>query len=89
LRQIYRWYIASKQDVNPIIKLLHANYAVGWIDSLRSIASDGEIWIESGLDINQINKKATAEQDKAMLMLSKMCPEIIPSETKQVLTLLA
>jgi hypothetical protein len=78
IRQVYRWHIASTQDENPIIKMLHSNYAVGFIEALKEIASGDEIKKITGLNIFELEKEAIAEQDKALAMFVKTCPQLIP-----------
>lgn len=55
IRQIERWIIAARQDSNPGIKLLHANYAVGNLDMLRQMFSDNEIKEATSKDPGIIN----------------------------------
>jgi hypothetical protein len=78
IRQVYRWHIASTQDANPIVKMLHSNYATGYIGALRSIATENEILLTTGLSIVNLEAEVTTEQDKALAMFAKQCPEILP-----------
>ena len=78
IRQVYRWHIASTQDSNPIIKMLHSNYAVGYIGALRSIATEDEIYLTTGLNINTLEKEATVQQDSALAEIAKKCNSIVP-----------
>ena len=43
IRQTSRWAVASEQDKSPMISVLHANYAVGYLQALQDIASEKEI----------------------------------------------
>lgn len=43
VRQTSRWATASKQDINILIAVLHANYAAEYLWALKDIASDEEI----------------------------------------------
>jgi len=79
IRQVYRWHIASTQDNNPVIALLHSNYAVGYLGALRSISTDNEIKKITNLDINLLEKEATMQQDKSIAKLAKLCPKSIPA----------
>ena len=79
-RQAYRWYIASKQDEHPLVKILHANYAVGYVDALRTIAPDETVDKITKLHISKLADAASAEQDKALVMLASGCPELIPDD---------
>ena len=41
-RQSARWAVASDQDDNDIIRLLHANYAAGYLWAIKDIVSTEE-----------------------------------------------
>ncbi len=43
IRQIARWTVASQQDTSPMIALLHANYAAGYLQALELITTEQEI----------------------------------------------
>ena len=57
LRQSSRWAIAAKQDKSPIITLLHANYAAGYLWALKDIATDNDIKSITGIDIIKFKQK--------------------------------
>ena len=76
IRQIERWIIASQQDVNPGIKLLHANYAVGDLDMLRQMYNDKFILSMTGQNPHSLLIAATALQDKAQAEIKEICPEL-------------
>lgn len=78
VRQMHRWYIASTQDQNAVIKMLHSNYAVAYADALQILATDKEIKQAAGIDIRDANKNFIAEQDKALVQLYQTCPSILP-----------
>lgn len=80
MRQTYRWYVASQQDTNPVIRLLHADYAVSYVDALRSIATDQEILGTTGQDIRLLATKTTAQQDTALRALADKCPTVLPAD---------
>ena len=76
IRQIDRWMFASKQDRNPGIALLHANYAVGDLDMLRQAASDIEINNTTGRNSLALFHKAIVLQDHAQERVRAICPKI-------------
>ncbi len=75
IRQSARWAIASEQDNNPYIAMLHANYGAGYIFAIRSIASDTEIKSATGVNARQLEKEIVRIQDKSFRNLAKVCPE--------------
>ena len=42
VRQSARWSTATKQDKNPLIAVLHANYCAGYLWALKEIVSNEE-----------------------------------------------
>jgi len=77
-RQGARWATAAAQDREPIIAMLHANYARAAIDHLRQLADDGEIREATGIDPLALERATTALQDRAMRALATRCPSARP-----------
>ena len=79
LRQSARWAIAAHQDKSPIISLLHANYAAGYLWSLKDIASDIEIEGATNIDIINFTEKVIKIQDLTTKRVSNKCPDFLDS----------
>lgn len=79
-RQAFRWYIASTQDSNPIIKGLHADYAVAYADILKQTASRDEILQITNLDIDKFIQAASDQQDEYIIEIARKCPDLIPKD---------
>lgn len=77
-RQVYRWHAAAIQDANPMIAVLHANYAAGYIGALRSIATEAQFSEITGLSLPKLESEVTRAQDKALLALLDACPTLVP-----------
>src|SRR5690349_19862707 len=75
LRQISRWAVASEQDQSPMISVLHANYAVGYLEALRDTTDESEI--DKYIDFQKFKKKIYAVQDRAVTNAVKACPNYI------------
>lgn len=73
VRQIERWMFAVTQDRNPGVALLHANYAVGDLDMLRQMTSNGAVMRVTGKSMLEMLKRATKLQDMAQRRLGKFC----------------
>tara|TARA_B100000700_G_C14455009_1_gene583411 strand:- start:120 stop:491 length:372 start_codon:yes stop_codon:yes gene_type:complete len=87
IRQASRWSVAAQQDESPIIALLHANYGAGYLWALKDIATDQEIFENTGLDIIKFKKKIIDVQDAATKRVSRACPEFIGDVDKYLLSL--
>ncbi len=75
VRQSARWSLAAKQDKNPLIAVLHANYGAGYLWALKDIANDEQIKTATGVNMSDFTKKIVAIQDSVTKKLAKMCPE--------------
>ena len=78
LRQAARWVTAAKQDQNPLIRLLHANYGVATVIALREIASDQEVVSLTGVDPREVGVEAVRVQDRAVQLLAPQCAHLLP-----------
>ena len=77
IRSSSRYSLAAKQDLNSLVKILHANYGAADMFSLKNLFSEKEI--EEVLGSEEIRKKyekAIIEiQDKSTREAVKKCPE--------------
>ena len=86
LRQITRWAVAAEQDKAPMIAILHANYAVGYLYALMDIKEEKEIekYIK---DFSKLKKKIIKIQDEAVKKAIKVCPEYLKNLNKDLVKL--
>jgi hypothetical protein len=82
LRQISRWGVAAEQDESPMIAVLHANYAVGYLQALTDIATEKEI--NKYLDFNKFKWNIYKIQDDAVKKAVKVCPQYIGNINKEL-----
>jgi len=75
IRGCARWAAASLQDKSPLIAVLHANYASGYLWALRDTFSDEEIKRSSGINIIEFQKRITDIQDIATKQMISVCPK--------------
>ena len=75
VRSCSRWAVASLQDSSPLIAVLHANYATGYLWALQDCFTDEEIINATGIDVIKFQKSITDVQDIATKGLVKVCPE--------------
>jgi len=70
-RQTARYAVASSQDEAAVIKVLHANYAMGYLLALK--------------DLLEFEQEIARIQDAATLSLVELCPELKPKENPELL----
>tara|TARA_B100001758_G_scaffold195879_1_gene173600 strand:- start:4450 stop:4875 length:426 start_codon:yes stop_codon:yes gene_type:complete len=87
IRQSSRWAVASEQDNSPMIALLHANYAAGYLWALMDIYSSDEIYKATKVNISEFKNIITDIQDKATKKVSNACPNYTANINKYILKL--
>lgn len=87
VRQASRWSTAASQDENPMIALLHANYGAGYLWALKDIATDTEIEKAMKIDIIKFRDEIVRIQDEANMKVIKLCPQIAPPDTQNLIFL--
>lgn len=75
VRQTSRWAVASQQDKSPMIALLHANYAAGYLQALELIGTENEI--DAVTNLENLRKKVYRTQDKAAQKVLFTCPNYV------------
>ena len=86
IRQIARWTVASQQDTSPMIALLHANYAAGYLQALELITTEQEINQFSSLQ--ELRKQVYQTQDKAARQVVASCPNYLGKNIDKELALM-
>ncbi len=81
VRQSARWATAAEQDQSPMIAVLHANYAAGYLWALRDIATDTEIEKAAGIDVLKFRNDINKIHDSTTRRLSELCAEFAPTDT--------
>jgi hypothetical protein len=81
MRGCSRWAIASKQDKSPLIAMLHANYAAGYLWALKDVFSDTQIERASGIsNIIDFQNDIVTIQDTATKRLINSCKSDIMAD---------
>lgn len=75
VRQIARWIMAANQDESPLVALLHANYAAGYLWALKDIYSANDILALTGVNIDRLEKSVVNAQDSATRKVIEKCPQ--------------
>lgn len=78
VRQTARWATAARQDQNIVIAVLHANYAAGYLWSLKDIATEAEIGLVVD-DFQKFENEIVKVQDMVTKRLARECPGVTPN----------
>lgn len=67
----------STQDSNSTIRLAHANYAQAYLNVAKVLNTDEEIFLETGMDPDAIQKEIQQVEKHAMRSAHKLAEEVI------------
>ena len=84
-RQCSRWAVAAEQDNNDIIRVLHANYAAGYLWAMKDITPTSTFARVTGTDFLEFEKKIVRIQDDATMRLASSCKKSIPTSDPSLL----
>jgi hypothetical protein len=79
-RQTARYAVASSQDESPVVKSLHANYAMGYLMALKDLATTEQFAKATGDNLLSFERKIASIQDASTVNLVGDCPTLIPEE---------
>ena len=77
-RQSARYVVASLQDESEVIRVLHANYAMGYLLAIKDVTTDVDFERITGESLADFEDKVVAAQDVATKLLIKQRPDLMP-----------
>jgi hypothetical protein len=84
-RQSARYALAADQDEEEIIRVLHANYATGYLWAIKDIVTGEDFKRITGEDLLNFEHKIVSIQDKSTLLLVQKCKDLIPKQDMAIL----
>ena len=84
-RQSARYALAADQDEEEIIRVLHANYATGYLWAIKDIVTGEDFKRITGEDLLNFESKIVRIQDKSTLKLVQKCKDLIPKQDMAIL----
>lgn len=81
VRQAARWATAARQDDNPMIAVLHANYGAGYLWAVQDIATPAEVETATGINWKRFKQEILDTQDSAAQRMAKSCPRFAPKKS--------
>jgi hypothetical protein len=78
VRQSSRYAMAAEQDLSPLIAMLHANYAAGYLWAMKDIYNENQINLVIGKDnLKMLEKYVKKVQDISTKRMTKACPQFV------------
>lgn len=87
LQQSARWSIASENDTSPLISVLHANYAAGYLWAFKDIAGNYKPKNLGSGGIKEFEQHIKHIQDAATEKLIIVCPKYAGDVDKYLLNI--
>lgn len=84
-RQSARYAVAASQDEQPVIAVLHSNYAMGYLLAIKDLVTAEEFKRATGKDLLNFEQELARIQDRATLKLVGACPGLVPGENPTLL----
>jgi hypothetical protein len=84
-RQTARYAVASTQDDSPVIRTLHANYAMGYLMALKDLVTSADFQRATGKNLVDFERKIAQVQDASTIGLVSARPDLIPAEDPELL----
>lgn len=78
LRQAARYAIAAEQDINPLIAVLHADYAAGMVYAIQAAWPEWQFREATGLPFRVVLDEVVRIQDAAHRKMAAACPAVVP-----------
>ena len=78
IEQATRYHTMAKQDRNPIVSLMHADYALAYAYVTRSLLSESEIQNIAKVNISHLISYLEQDQQHALKDLVEKCPALKP-----------
>ena len=76
MQQSAKWATMAQQDESPIVAVLHANYAMGYLWAIKDIASPKDVNRETGINLQQFEEHVVNVQSMVTKRVIKQCPEL-------------
>ena len=84
LQEAARWSAVSEQDSNALLRVMHATYAMAYVNAARSLAEDSDLQRVTGVRVEELHAHVQTAQQESIQKIGSVCPEVVP-EGAQVL----
>lgn len=74
--QSKHWIYAAKQDVQPLLGLLHATIGLSKVQTLLSVGTAEKMSKLAGMDLLALQKAATEVQQNMLAQIGSICPAL-------------
>ena len=76
VQQCAHWATTAQQDASLLTGITHSNYAMGYLLSLKELATPKEIHRQTGVDFNKFEQHIKNVQEMMNMRATKKYPDI-------------
>lgn len=81
-----RWSAVAEQDTNAMLRVLHATYAVAYLNAARTFADDKDLERISGVRVPELQAQMQTQQQDAIQKVGVKCPSVVPEGAQALYT---
>jgi hypothetical protein len=78
VRSASQWQVRANQDSNPVVALMNSNYAVAYLNVVRSMGTDKDIEKITGMPMESFIDGVEATQTNSLQKFAGVCPNVAP-----------
>ena len=86
VRNSAHWSTAADQDSNPLLGVMHANFAHAYLNIARTLTSDAEVEEAAQVRLDEFSRSVAQTQRNAVQRLLAQCPSVRPDGITAVQT---
>ena len=75
VKKAAKWATMAQQDTTPFVAVAHANYAHGYLQAVKDLATPKQIMSTTGVDIVKLEEHILNVQDLVNRKVIEKCPE--------------
>ena len=70
-----KFAINAQQDTTPFLAVMHANYAHGYLQAIKELATEKQLKVITGIDIEKFEEHILSVQESVTQKVIQKCPE--------------
>lgn len=78
VNQATKWHLTAKQDQNPMVAMMHADFALAYITAARKLLPDHDIERITSVKVAELQTFLESDQQQAMERILYTCPYLKP-----------
>jgi hypothetical protein len=73
-----QWQVRANQDYNAVVALMNSNFAVAYLNVVRTMGTDRDIEKITGVPMEQLIESVETTQTNCLQKFANVCPNVAP-----------